>query len=262
MRRRTSRSLKGLGAGSAEQVGDPAGLGTADTVLATEREVKSVTLAGAGAYDASYFTRLYGGLQADGHPSQTILDRLRDLRISQLLERHAPRAQPRALLDIGCGFGWMLDRAGDSFECYGLDISGHAIARARKVVGSATVTAADIEDGIPFEREFEAILAVNVLEHLRHPAAAIGRMFDRLVRGGVAIVHLPTIDNRITRALYDATYDSDPTHIYRPSSQEVRELFQERGFDLVTHSRCPHIAAPLWHAISWHPAYLAVFRRP
>lgn len=215
----------------------------------------------AGAYDASYFTRLYGRMTANGQPAQTLLDRLRDARIGYRLQRHAPQEQPRALLDIGCGFGWMLQRAGESFDRYGVDISSHAVLRAQRLIPGATITVGNIEEGIPFERAFEAIVAVNLLEHLNDPGATVKTIFDHLVPGGIAIIHLPTIDNVINRVIYKATYEQDETHVYRPASREVRELFQERGFSLVAHSHSPHIPALLWHAAPWHPAYLAVFRR-
>jgi SAM-dependent methyltransferase len=213
-------------------------------------------------YDARYFARVYGG-SSNGHgPAQTVLDRVRDARISDVMRRYAPAGQGRpALLDVGCGYGWLLDRLEDSFDLYALDVSPHALARARDRVRDAAVTLADVEEGIPFSRRFDAVLAVNVLEHLRDPAAAVTAIHDALVPGGVVVVHLPTINNAVSRIIYGMTYARDHTHVYRPSAQDVRVLFASLGFDLVNDSYSPHVPRAVWNMVPWHPAYLAVFRR-
>lgn len=117
------------------------------------------------------------------------------------------------------------------------------------------------EKGVPFSRRFDAVLAVNVLEHLRNPAAAATVIHDALVPGGVAVVHLPTIDNPASRIIYKLTYARDHTHVYRPSAREVRALFASVGLTLVDDSHCPHVPRSMWNLVPWHPAYLAVFRR-
>jgi len=216
----------------------------------------------ASRYDASYFARVYGG-SANGHgAAQTFIDRLRDARISEVIMRHAPTGPHRpALLDVGCGYGWILDRLRDSFDLYAIDVSPHALARTGGRVKDAVMALADIEEGVPFSRRFDAVLAVNVLEHLRDPTAAVTAIHDALVPGGVAVVHLPTIDNAVSRVVYWMTYARDHTHVYRPSGQAVRALFASAGFALVCDSRSPHVPRAVWNMVPWHPAYLAVFRR-
>jgi SAM-dependent methyltransferase len=213
-------------------------------------------------YDASYFARVYGGSSNGDGAAQTVLDRLRDARISDAMLRHTPAGPRRpALLDVGCGYGWILDRLRDSFDLYAMDVSPHALARTRGRVKDAVMALADIEEGIPFSRRFDAVLAVNVLEHLRDPVAAVTAIHDALVPGGVAVVHLPTIDNALSRIVYWMTYARDHTHVYRPSAQAVRALFASVGFALVCDSRSPHVPRAVWNVVPWHPAYLAVFRR-
>ena len=221
-----------------------------------------VELPVASEYDARYFARVYNG-SSNGHDAaQTVLDRLRDARISDVTRRYAPDSPDRpAVLDVGCGYGWILDRLGDSFDLYAMDVSAHALARTGGRVRDAVVARANVEEGIPFSRRFDAVLAVNVLEHLGDPAAAVTAIHDALVPGGVAVVHLPTIDNAVSRLFYWMTYARDHTHVYRPSAKAVRALFASAGFALVNDSHCPHVPRALWNMVPWHPAYLAVFRR-
>jgi SAM-dependent methyltransferase len=224
--------------------------------------------AGAGAtmaskYDADYFAHVYGR-SSNGHDAaQTVLDRFRDARISDAMRRYTPTGPGRrpALLDVGCGYGWILDRLRGSFDLYAMDVSPHALARTAGRVRDAAVALADVEDGIPFSRRFDAVLAVNVLEHMRDPAAAVTAIHDALIPGGVAVVHLPTIDNAVSRIIYWMTYARDHTHVYRPSAKAVRTLFASAGFALVNDSHSPHVPRAVWNMVPWHPAYLAVFRR-
>jgi len=240
-----------------------AGHDDAKPVPVEDRELDAAAkLTLASHYDAGYFARVYGGSSNGDGAAQTVLDRARDARISDVLQRHAPVGSGRpAVLDVGCGYGWILDRLGDSFDRYAMDVSPHALARTEGRVKDAVVAVADLEEGIPFSRRFDAILAVNVLEHLRDPAAAVTAIHDALVPGGVAVVHLPTIDNPVSRLIYAMTYARDHTHVYRPSAQAVRALFASAGFALVDDSRAPHVPRAVWNMVPVHPAYLAVFRR-
>jgi SAM-dependent methyltransferase len=227
-----------------------------------QHELDSDVEATAAKYDAGYFARVYGR-SCNGHgAAQTVLDRVRDARISDVMLRYAPTGpgQP-TLLDVGCGYGWILDRLRDSFALHAMDVSPHALARTESRVRDAAVAVADIEEGIPFSRRFDAVLAVNVLEHLRDPGAAVAAIHDALKPGGIVVVHLPTIDNVVSRIIYAMTYARDHTHVYRPSAHAVRTLFASVGFSLVDESRAPHVPRAVWNRVPWHPAYLAVFRR-
>jgi hypothetical protein len=72
-------------------------------------------------------------------------------------------------------------------------------------------------------------------------------------------VHLPTINNAVSRLVYRFAYEKDPTHIFRPSGDEVGTLFADAGFDRVAQSYAPH-SPWLLPGLRWHPAYLAAFR--
>lgn len=209
-------------------------------------------------YRSEYFTTLY---HADSENGQTRVDRIRDRIVARLVARFAPRAERPALLEIGCGYGYLLERLRGRYELHGVDFSDHAIAEIRRRLPSARVERADVQGGLPFRGPFQAIVAVNVLEHLGRPEDAIRNIRAALAPGGVAVVHLPTIDNAVSRLVYSLTYASDPTHVWRPSASEVRELFRSLGFSLVWESQMPHVPRRLWNALRLHPAYLGVYRR-
>lgn len=209
------------------------------------------------AYDAEYFTTLYGA-----SPRQTWADRKRDARVVELVRRHAaPQGPDDAVLDVGCGFGYLLGKLRGRFALYGMDISAHAVREALGRLDGAVVAQADLEEGIPFRRAFQVLLAVNVIEHLHEPRAAVSNIREALAPGGLCVVHLPTVNNPLNRAIYRFSYAKDPTHVFRPSGDEVVGLFRSEGFRLAEESYAPHVPRGLWNTVRVHPAYLAAFRR-
>lgn len=210
-------------------------------------------------YRSEYFTTLYHAASENG---QTRVDRIRDRMVARLVERFAPKgASGRSLLEIGCGYGFLLERLQGRYDLFGIDFSEHAIARIGRRLPGAVIERADVQRAIPFPGPFQAVIAVNVLEHLRDPLAAVRNIREVLVPGGVAVVHLPTIDNPVSRLIYSLSYASDPTHVWRPSAAGVQRVFRHVGFSLVWESQMPHVPRRLWNALRVHPAYLGVYRR-
>ena len=121
----------------------------------------------ARSYGADYFATLYGDM-----PAQTIADKLRDRLIRRLVYSYSYGG---SLLEIGCGFGYLLDLFDDRFIRHGTDISAHAIAAARRRLPDAALVVADIQDGVPFRGPFDTVVAVNVMEHLPHRAGRLRR---------------------------------------------------------------------------------------
>lgn len=102
------------------------------------------------------------------------------------------------------------------------------------------------------------ILAINIIEHLSNPVAGIESIKNAAKPGAIVLVHMPTISNWLTRWEYAKLYDSDPTHIYRPSGKTVSKLFEANGFETLRDSYLPHFPASLTKIWPIHPAYLAV----
>ena len=209
------------------------------------------------AYDAEYFTTLYGA-----SPRQTWADRKRDARVVDLVRRYAPPSgNGDAILDVGCGFGYLLERFAGRFSLYGVDLSPVAVRASGLRLDGAVLAQANVEQGIPFRRLFQVVLAVNVIEHLPDPRAGVANIARALTPGGLCVVHLPTVNNLLNRAIYRLTYAKDPTHVFRPSGDEVVSLFRSAGLALVEQSYAPHVPRGLWNLLRAHPAYLAAFRR-
>lgn len=108
-----------------------------------------------------------------------------------LLERFVPQ-KSAAIVDVGCGTGHhllFLRRLGYA-NAVGIDVSPLAIAFCARQ-GLANVSQADAAH-LPYgERQLDALLVFDVLEHLADDAAAM-REFGRVLKpGGVAIFTVP-----------------------------------------------------------------------
>ncbi|HEY0601533.1 MAG TPA: class I SAM-dependent methyltransferase [Herpetosiphonaceae bacterium] len=204
-------------------------------------------------YDDAYFATLYGDI-----PGQTLIDVGRDRLIRRLVMYYSNGGK---LLEVGCGFGYLLGGFDGRWQLYGTDISAHAAAIAQRRLPHAHLLAADLQQGIPFRTRFDVLIAVNVMEHLPEPQAAAEGIAQAVRPGGIFVAHLPTINNALNHWIYARTYESDPTHVYRPSGAEFNAIFEEVGFRTLHALYCPFYPARLWQAIKPHPAYLAVFER-
>ena len=94
------------------------------------------------------------------------------------------------LLEIGCGDGILSALLSNVFDITAVDISSAAIEKASKLVHPDRLRVMDIEKG-DLGREYDIVLALNVLEHLRHPGPAILKIRESLQKGGLFIFSVP-----------------------------------------------------------------------
>lgn len=212
-------------------------------------------------YGADYFANVYGAASKTGEPSQTWIDRARDrLLVKLAIDNSAKPLNQLDIVDVGCGYGWLLDTFTGAKSLTGSDISEHAITMAKSRNQERKYEVADLLDGPPFPETFDVILAVNLIEHLTDPARGVDSIKALCAPGSLVLVHLPVVDNKLGKWIYDRTYASDPTHIYRPTGRQVKALFEEREFTTVRESYLPHTLPQVTRHLRLHPSYLAVFR--
>jgi len=83
----------------------------------------------------------------------------------------------RTVLDVGCGIGSLLSLCRDSgFACYGFDFSSVAIEICKKYNKLENVWVGDALDKKNYEGEYDAYLAIEVLEHITRDLDVIGNL--------------------------------------------------------------------------------------
>jgi len=114
-------------------------------------------------------------------------------KLTVSLLRRAEVYPPARVLDAGCGWGLMLKHLEHhAYPTVGLDISRHILERIDRP--GRDLIEADLTQSLPDGVElFDAVLALDVIEHLDDDRAVVADL-GRLVKpGGVVIVSVPAL---------------------------------------------------------------------
>jgi 2-polyprenyl-3-methyl-5-hydroxy-6-metoxy-1,4-benzoquinol methylase len=174
----------------------------------------------------------------------------------------------KTVLDVGCGDGNFSNSIAEAgYKVYGIDLSEGGIRRAAERypncsfrIGSAY---ADYSTLFAEAKTFDAIISVEVIEHLYDPRQFTKRLLESVRAQGLVIVTTPywgylkniglAVTNRMDRAL-TALWDGG--HIKHWSVKTLRALMAERGFDFVAFHGTGRKFPYLWKGM------LMVFRAP
>lgn len=166
------------------------------------------------------------------------------LYLEKMLRHLAVDPAIHRVLDAGCGDGnFAASLAACGYEMYGLEMSesGVRIAQSRNVgtfqIGSVYEPLTSPFTGIG---SFDAIIAVEVVEHLYSPRIFANGAYEALRPGGLLIVTTPywgylknvalAISGRLDRSL-TALWDGG--HIKHWSRKTLTMLMEEQGFKVI-----------------------------
>lgn len=95
------------------------------------------------------------------------------------------------VLDLGCAFGFGTRLPARRFKTYGHDLSAPYIERARRSLPDVTFTVGPA-DSVPYpDAFFDAVLLLDVLEHVPDDAAVLREIARVLRPGGTLILSVP-----------------------------------------------------------------------
>lgn len=95
------------------------------------------------------------------------------------------------VLDLGCAFGFGTRLPARRFETYGHDLSVPYITRARRSLPDVTFTVGPA-DSVPYpDAFFDAVLLLDVMEHVPDDAAVVREIARVLRPGGTLILSVP-----------------------------------------------------------------------
>ncbi|MDR3511299.1 MAG: class I SAM-dependent methyltransferase [Caulobacteraceae bacterium] len=117
-----------------------------------------------------------------------------------ILKTIKPPINGRALLDIGSGFGFLLDRARDKL---GMNVTGVELSNAERKFANESLgvkTVRDLDD-VPAGSKFDVISLFEVVEHLKDPRALLGRAADMLKAGGYLVVGTDNFESNPVRVM-------------------------------------------------------------
>jgi SAM-dependent methyltransferase len=139
-----------------------------------------------------------------------------------LLERMGVKS-PARVLDVGCGWGTTLDaleRRG--YQAAGVDISLRTLEKLDRP--DRVLYTADLSRDLPPEASgFDAVLALDVIEHIDDDGDAVTKLKQLARPGGVVIVSVPALPEFFTE------FDEIQGHRRRYLPESLQAAFQDSG---------------------------------
>lgn len=148
-----------------------------------------------------------------------------------------------ALLEVGCGYGYLLDEARGFFDVrIGTEFSNHALQQAKM---KADFIYADGVEKIPDNDKFDCIVLFNVIEHLYHPKQFLEDLGRHLSPGGKMIIATPDM-NSFWRRFMGRKWPSFkiPEHVNYFDADSLEFIMKQAGLSNIRKLPCPH-AFPL-----------------
>jgi SAM-dependent methyltransferase len=144
------------------------------------------------------------------------------------VDRVLRKYRARSVLEAGCGLGYLtyaLDRGG--YEVLGVDVSQEAVAKATRAYGDLYKAESIESYARTSETTFDAIVMVEVIEHLEDPVTAVQAAVRLLSPGGSLILTTP---NR-TYYGHDEVWSTDlpPVHLWWFSEKSIEVLAARTG---------------------------------
>ena len=172
---------------------------------------------------AATYDRLYDNASTESWPAEGSRPDW-DL-IAGCVREFVPRAGK--VLDFGCYSGGLLGRLDPALQRYGVEVNRAAAALAVQR-GSERVWPAI--DDVPKDLKFDAVIAADVIEHMRDPKALIDRLQALLAADGVLILTTGDADNILwNRFGANWWYCANPEHLSFISRNWLDVICQASG---------------------------------
>lgn len=147
------------------------------------------------------------------------------------------------LLEVGCGYGYLLDEARSLFQRrIGTEFSPEAAARARET--GAEVFLGGVEQ-VPLGAKFDCALAIQVIEHIYDPIRFMNQLVAHIKPGGSVLLATPDIGGALRKVMGKRWPSFKvPEHVVYFDFGSLKRLMTSAGLVGVTRLAYPH-AFPL-----------------
>ena len=177
------------------------------------------------------FEKNYHGIVKDPDGKLRNLKNERKFKLSQIkyVLQYIKKIKPGKVLDVGCGYGWLLSALNNKWKKYGVEISKHAGVFSKKF---GKIHIGKIEEY--HERKFDLITALHVIEHINKPEIFILKLKKILNKQGILILETPDFDSAAARR-YGKKFRLlfDKTHISLFSQDSLIRFVRDHGFEVL-----------------------------
>ncbi|MBI4227112.1 MAG: class I SAM-dependent methyltransferase [Candidatus Omnitrophica bacterium] len=159
--------------------------------------------------------------------------RLKQETFARIFRRVAPWRPPGRILDVGCALGASLEVARRfGWDPDGLEINPYAVTMVRERLGwelhQGDFESVDLPDGA-----YDAILMVDVFEHLSAPVPAMTKARRLLRPDGLVILSVPCASSVTAKLLGPYWPHLQREHLFYPSWRSLRVLCEKTGFEVL-----------------------------
>ena len=109
--------------------------------------------------------------------------------VARVLEARLPEGA--SVLDVGCGTGFVLERLAERYEVTGLEPDASVRARAHPSIAEKLLPGSSDDLSALQGRTFDAVLLLDVLEHVDDDMAALRQVRSVIRAGGLLLATVP-----------------------------------------------------------------------
>jgi len=148
----------------------------------------------------------------------------------KILERIEKHKKTGNLLEIGCANGFLLDEARRrNWKVYGVEISKWAAGYAREKL-NLNVIEGHLENIAFPDKFFDAIVMLDVLEHLPDPKCILLETGRILKNDGILYISIPNISSAMSRVLGAKWWGINKFHLFYFSKNTLEKMLNTCGF--------------------------------
>ena len=146
--------------------------------------------------------------------------------LEKLSNKYFKSGRKLKILNIGCGSGDDINLLSKFGTVYSIEYSLDTIKNCLLPMGFKNVTRADAENLSFRDNEFDCVVILDVLEHLKDDSAAMKEIYRVLKKNGIAIISVPA------HQFLWSGHDKALGHVKRYSRSELRTLITKTNFSI------------------------------
>lgn len=191
-------------------------------------------------YTADYFS----GKHSDGYADYLGAEKVLRREFARTVKFVRKFRSSGRLLEVGCAYGFFLEEAKRDFDVTGIELADEAAEHCRRS-GLRVLTGSADGELLRGLGEFDAVVMLDVIEHLPSPRETVALLARHLKAGGILVIttgDFGALSARLTGMRWRLM--TPPQHLWFYSKESIRRMAAGAGLE-VEHIDHPWKTVPL-----------------